>query len=402
MCFLVVNMALELNTQLISLIEDLNFHMDHDVQVDMILLDFSKAFDTVPHCRLLKKLKFYHNIIENQVIQWLEKWLTARKQRALLDGESSDHVPVLSSVPQGTVLGPLMFLIYINEITKDISSQLRLFADDCLLYRTIKSEQDSVLLQQDLDTLSLWAKVWQMRFNLGKCTVIRCTRSHNPMIINYSLHGFTLSVTNKHMYLGVMLDDQLSWSIHITNVANKATRMLNFLKRHLSKCSSIVKASAYLLMVRPLMEYACVVWDPHYQSQVSVLERVQRCVARWVLSDYSYHSSVSSMLEQLNWLPLANRRKQQRLNLFYQIMNEEISLSLPDYYHFTNRYTRQHHPFHLIIPPTNTTSYMTSYFPRTIWEWNSLPPPLIEVNSLAASEQSSCVFEPIHKSFVIV
>ena len=131
-------------------------------------------------------------------------------------------------------------------------------------------------------------------------------------------------------------------------------------------------------MVRPLMEYACVVWDPHYQSQLSVLEKVQRRAARWVLSDYSYHSSVSSMLEQLNWLPLAKRRKQQRLNLFYQIMNGEIGLSLPDCYHFTNK-----HPFHLIIPLTSTTSYMTSYFPRTIRKWNLLPPPLIEVNSLA-------------------
>ena len=129
---------------------------------------------------------------------------------------------------------------------------------------------------------------------------MRCTRSHSPIIVNYSLHGFTLSATNKHMYLGVMLDDHLSWSTHITNVANKATRMLNFLKRHLSKCSSNVKASAYLLMVRPLMECACVVWDPHYQSQVSALEKVQRHAARWVLSDYSYHSSVSSVLEQLN------------------------------------------------------------------------------------------------------
>ena len=164
-----------------------------------------------------------------------------------------------------------------------------------------------------LDTLSQSTKVWQMRFNLSKCDV------QGPKI-----HRFTLSATSKHMYLGVMLDDHLSWSIHVTNVANKATRMLYFLKRHLSKCSSNVKTSAYLLMVCPLMEYACVVWDPHYQSQVSVLEKIQRRAARWVLSDYSYHSSVSSMLEQLNWLPLAKRRKQQRLNLFYQIMNGEM------------------------------------------------------------------------------
>ena len=174
--------------------------------------------------------------------------LTLCKQHVLLDGESSDHIPVSSGVPQGTMLGLLMFLIYINDITEDISSQLRLFADDCLFYLPIKSEQDSILLQWDLDTLSQWAKVWQMRFNLSKCTVMRCTRSHYPIVVNYSLHGFTLSATSKHMYLGVMLDDHLSWSIHITNVANKATRMLNFLKHHLSKCSSNVKASAYLLM----------------------------------------------------------------------------------------------------------------------------------------------------------
>ena len=199
------------STQLISLIEDLNFHMDNNIQVDMILLDFSKAFDTVSHCRLLKKLKFYH--IENQVIQWIEKWLTLRKQHVLFDGESSNHVPVSSGVPQGTVLRPLIFLIYINDITEDTSSQLRLFAD------AIKSEQDSILLQQDLETLSQWAKVWQMRF---KRTVMRSTKSHNPIIVNYLLHGFTLSTTSKHTYLGVMLDDHLSWSINVTNVANKA------------------------------------------------------------------------------------------------------------------------------------------------------------------------------------
>ena len=183
-----------------------------------------------------------------------------------------------------------------------------------------------------------------------------------------------------YTYLAVMLDDHLSWSIHVNNVANKATSMLNFLNRHLSKCSSNIKVSAYLLMVRPLMEYACIVWDPHYQSQVSVLEKFKD-VLRLVLSDYSYHSSVSTMLKQLNWLPLAKRRNQQRLNLFYQIMNGEIGLSLPDRYHFTNKHTRQHHPFHLIMPSTNTTSYITSYFPTTIWEWNLLP--LIKVNSLA-------------------
>ena len=103
-----------------------------------------------------------------------------------------------SGVPQGTVLGLLMFLIYINDITENVSSQLKFFADDCLLYHVIKTEQDSILLQKDLDALSQWAIVWQMRFNLSKCTVMRCMRSQNPMIANYSLHGSILSLTHKH------------------------------------------------------------------------------------------------------------------------------------------------------------------------------------------------------------
>jgi len=119
----------------------------------------------------------------------------------------------------------------------------------CLLYRTIRTVQDSILLQKDLDTLSQWAVVWQMRFNLSKCTVMRCTRSQNPIITNYSLCESILSVTHQHSYLGVMLTNHLSWTTHVINIANKATQMLNFIKHHLSKCSSDVKASAYLLMV---------------------------------------------------------------------------------------------------------------------------------------------------------
>ena len=136
-------------------------------------------------------------------------------------------------------------------------------------------------------------------------------------------------------------------------------------------------------MVRPVMEYACVVWDPHYQTQVSMLEKVQRHAARWVLSDYSYHSSVTTMLHQLKWQPLATRRKHQRLNLFYQIIHGLVGLSLPDYIDFSNRSTRNHHPFHLVLPSTSTTTYMSSIFPRTIRKWNSLPISLIELNSLA-------------------
>ena len=122
-------------TQLIAFIEDVSHALDHQKQVDIILLDFSKAFDTVPHQRLLSKLKHYG--ITNEIYNWIKTWLTQRTQRVVLDGEVSDQASVLSGVPQGTVLDPLMFLLYINDISKHINSPLRLFADDCLLYRVI-------------------------------------------------------------------------------------------------------------------------------------------------------------------------------------------------------------------------------------------------------------------------
>ena len=127
-----------------------------------------------------------------------------------------------------------------------------------------------------------------MRFNPSKCAIMRCTKSHNPFNTSYSLRGSILSVVHKHLYLGVTLDYHLSWSTHITNITNKATKMLNFNKHHLCKCSADTKATAYLLMIQPVMEYACVVWDLHYQTQVLMLENVPRHVARWILSDYSY------------------------------------------------------------------------------------------------------------------
>ena len=122
-------------TQLISLMEDVSYALDNQLQTDF-LLDFSKAFDTVPHKRLLAKLQHYK--IDNHVWAWIQSWLTQRTQSVVVDGASSQPVSVLSGVPQGTVLGPLMFLLYINDIAAGISSSLRLFADDCLLYRTIK------------------------------------------------------------------------------------------------------------------------------------------------------------------------------------------------------------------------------------------------------------------------
>jgi len=135
--------------QLTSVVEDILCNLDHQKQIDLIFLDFCKAFDTVPHCRLLLKLSSYG--IENKANFWIKSWLTQRVQIVVVNGKCSTWLPVKSGFPQGTILGPLLFLIYINDIVKDISSNLRLFVDDCLLYCVISSEEDSAELQHDLN-----------------------------------------------------------------------------------------------------------------------------------------------------------------------------------------------------------------------------------------------------------
>ena len=159
-----------------------------------------------------------------------------------------------------------------------------------------------------------------MKFNFSKCTVIRCTRSSTPVQYGYRLNNITLSTNNQHAYLGILLHKSLSWSGHIESVASKASQIFNFLRRNLSKCSSTVKASSYLTLVRPIMEYAAPVWDPYHRdlNDILALEKVQRRAARWVMNDYSSYSSVSSLLNDLNWPSLHFRRRINRLQIFYK------------------------------------------------------------------------------------
>ena len=167
-------------TQLAMLIEHFASAMDSRDQIDLIILDFCKAFDKVPHQRLLLKLNQFG--IKGNILRWIESFLTSRTQQAVLEGATSNQVHVTSGVPQGTVLGPLLFLIYINDIENNIDSQLRLFADDCLLYRVIKSARDCVNLENDISQLCDWESTWQMTFNSSKCFVMHMSHKKNPWL----------------------------------------------------------------------------------------------------------------------------------------------------------------------------------------------------------------------------
>ena len=238
-------------------------------QVDVILLDFSKAFDKVPHQRLLHKLQYYG------VHDKIQSFLTNRTQQVAL----SSSAPVLSGVPQGTVLGPLLFLTYISNLPDAVhNSSAKLFADDSLLYRRIKDHQEQALLQQDLDSLEEWEHTEQMNFNTSKCNVIRImpNKRRETLTSNYSLHGQTLETTSTNKYLGINISSDLSWSNHVEDVAARGNWTMGFLRRNFRECTPKVKTATYITLVRPTLEYASAVWDPYKQKDAQLFENVQR------------------------------------------------------------------------------------------------------------------------------
>ena len=188
----------------------------------------------------------------------------------MVNGIKSDWAPVVSGVPQRTVLGPLLFSLYINDISADIESEIRLFADDCVCYREIKNEEDTLKLQRDIDRLGSWARKWGMRFQPVKCNMMQVTDKRSSKIqANYTLEGTLLENVESIKYLGVTITNDLKWNTHISNVCTKA---------------------AYKGLVRPVLEYGSSVWDPHTHGLQEELEKVQNRAAKFVTGNYVFET----------------------------------------------------------------------------------------------------------------
>ena len=358
-------------TQLTMLVEDLARNMSSGKQTDLVLLDFSKAFDKVNHSKLLWKLHQYG--IRGTALAWIRAFLGNRSQTVVLEGEESSSVPVTSGVPQGSVLGPILFLVYINDLPDELSSQVRLFADDTAVYLTIGGADDGKVLQNDLDRLSVWEDRWDMEFNPSKCQVVQVTSSKNPINAAYTLHGQILEVVTCAKYLGVDISSGLSWNTHIDRITGTATRTLNFIQRNIRTKNEKVRETAYNTLVRPQLEYASPVWDPHHKDKILQLEKVQRRAARWTTSSFDYRSSVTAIVNDLGWRTLEQRRADARLCLFFKMVYGLVAVPLLDYIEQPNRISRYCHSMTFRQLHTSKDYYKHSFFPLAIVQWNALP-----------------------------
>ena len=372
--------GLSCETQLLEFIDDISKNLDTGKQTDCLIMDFSKAFDKVSHSLLIHKLDHYG--IRGKTNRWIQNFLADRKQVVVVEGENSDSINVDSGVPQGSVLGPSLFLFYINDMPEGLRSRVRLFADDTIVYLTITSDVDADHLQEDLNKLAEWEGKWKMAFHPDKCNVLTITRKRRPIVREYNLHGHILEAVKSAKYLGCTISADLKWNEHIKNICNKANKTIGFLKRNLNINNNKIKETAYKSLVRPTVEYASSVWDPYHQNNKHRLEMVQRRAARYVTNRYHNTSSVSSMIEDLNWKSLEDRRKIARLTMMYKLANGMVLVNTEDRLIPSDRIARNNNSKSYQIPSCRTEIRKESYFPKTIRDWNALPDNCVTAGNL--------------------
>ncbi|KAL5266962.1 hypothetical protein ACHWQZ_G004116 [Mnemiopsis leidyi] len=278
--------------------------LDEGVPVDLLFFDFSKAFDTVPHFRLLSKLEGFG--IKGKVLEIIKDFLTERTMRVCVEGQWSEVKHVLSGVPQGSVLGPLLFILYVNDLPDIVKNKIKLFADDLKL---ICNANDNRSIADDILELEIWESIWGLKFNPSKCKVVHVNFNNNPNV-KYSLNGVELEVSAQEKDLGVITHSSLLWNEQIKTSVSKANQMICWVVRNLINREKNVMLAIYKALIRPHLEYCVQLWNPvaaHGNwATVLELESVQRRFTR--LIDEVGTLPYSRRLEILNLTTLAERR----------------------------------------------------------------------------------------------
>ena len=339
--------------------------------VDSIYLDFSKAFDTVPHRRLLGKLESYG--IKGDLHNWIKAFLMDRTQEVVVNGSVSEPSPVISGIPQGTVLGPILFVVYINDLLDDISSGGLMFADDTKIYRQITSHEDSLLLQNDINKLENWSKIWQIHFNHDKCHVLTMGKFENIHHAHrYVVYGNEMEHVFDEKDLGVTIDSELKFEEHISKKVRIANAIVGQMRRSFSYLDCDTFKRIYVAFVRPHLEYGEAVWSPHLARNIDALENVQVRATKLVdgLSKLNY----SERLKRLDLPTLVFRRRRGDIIEMFKHFHSYDKETLAPSFKPKQRLSR-HHKFQLYTPESKdgkNGAQSNFFFQRTTKIWNEL------------------------------
>ena len=257
-----------------------------------------------------------------------------------------------------------------------------------VMYQPINSEMDHIIFQNNLNNLDKWATKWGMKFNAKKCYIMTISRKRTPSTYFYSLCGHILDRVESCKYLGVNISQDLKWETHIAEVSSKGNQTLGFLRRNLRKAPLKIKELAYISLVRSCIEYSSIIWDAHYQKDITSVEKIQRRAARFVTGDFSYYSSVTKMIKDLGWSDLAHRRRDARLTMLFKIINDLVSIKPEMYITQGSSNTRSNNNKKFRHFLASTPAFQNSFFPKTIPQWNKLSQSTVDALTVEAFKAS--------------
>ena len=355
---------------------------DDGKSFDVVYLDFSKAFDVICHKRIIVKLEAIG--VEGKVIEWIKNWLSDRRQRVVVEGNFSDWIEVISGVLQGSVLGGILFDIFIDDIDEAaLHALLRKFADDTKLAMVVEGKDDARRMQQNLDNLCKWAKKWEMRFNAKKCKVIHFGRKNEQH--KYTMDGGQIMSDTSEKDLGVWVEDSMKPTKQCQMAANAANWALGQLSRsfHYRKAECIVPL--YKTFIRPKLEHAVAAWSPWSAGDIETLEKVQKRMVRLISNKKG--STYEERLESIGISTLSDRRKRGDVIETFRTLNGFNRVDKDNWFHFrdpaTTRATRstvsisdegEEQRQNVLFRENVRLDVRKNFFTvRVVQEWNSLP-----------------------------
>ena len=392
-------------TQLVDFCDSLALSLNCNIRSDVIYFDFAKAFDSVNHDLILKKLQSFFGI-DGSLLRFISEYLRNRKQSVVISGFVSSELPVLSGVPQGSILGPTLFVIFLNDIVRGlhVGTNITMYADDTKIWRQMINSDDHLTLQADINYLLDWALQNKMRFHPSKCKVLMVSRLNPPLVdvlpfiqFYYAMDNNILDYVSSEKDLGITMNRTLNYTDHTNILYSKASQRLGLIKRSCYFITNIAKRRIlYLTMVRSIFEHCPVVWRPSSESAIDKLESLQKRAIKWINQDLGTSYTLNNQLyyvhcKQLNILPVRYRFDFHDLKLFHLIVYNISCIKLPTYLHLFEGRSRLRftHLDHLsitsdIVPrQSNDTNskrgFKNAYFYRTHLLWNRLPLSIREI-----------------------
>ena len=363
--------------QLLATVEDWMTAIDAGLYVDACFLDLQKAFDSVPHQRLLRKLESFG--IQGNLYAWIASFLIQRYQMVKVNGTTSEPALVKSGVPQGSVLGPVLFILYINDMVEVTKSNLKLYADDAKLYRPIVCDQDRQILQEDICQLEDWSTSWMLRFHPSKCKVIRLRAPH-PDNYNYTLGTSVLGWSVAEKDLGIIMDFQLRFREEISQRVKKANSITGVIRRTFHYLDPPTFSRLFSTLVRPHLDYAASVWNPHLKGDIEKIEKVQRRATKQV--PMLKHQSYAERLKTLQLTTLRYRRHRGDMIETYKILTNKYDVDPTIFFSLSNNTRTRGHCLKLEKTRTSSARLAHWFSHRVVNYWNSLPEHIVTAPSL--------------------